>query len=113
MITYLVAFLCVIALAGGQILFKITASELAAAGTFLAPRVLRPFALALAVYGTSTIGWVWVLQKIELGRVYPLMALGFVFVPLGGYVFLGERFQPQYFVGIALIALGIVVTLRA
>jgi drug/metabolite transporter (DMT)-like permease len=54
-----------------------------------------------------------VLQKIELGRVYPLMAMAFVLVTLGSHFIFGERFQPQYFVGVALIMIGIVVTVKA
>jgi len=68
---------------------------------------------AFALYGLTTIAWVWVLQKAELGRVYPLMAMAFVLVPIGSYFFLGERFNPQYFVGVALIAAGIVIAVRS
>jgi len=68
---------------------------------------------ALALYGVTTIAWVWVLQKIELGRAYPLMALAFVLVPIGSHVFLGERFQPQYFIGVALIMAGIITAIKA
>lgn len=83
------------------------------AGTFLDPRGLVILVSALALYGFMTLAWVWVLQKIELGRVYPLMALAFVLVPLGSHIFLGERFQTQYLVGIALIVAGIAVVAKA
>jgi len=70
-------------------------------------------AAAFALYGATTLAWVWVLQEIELGRLYPLMALSFVLVPIGSYFVFGERFQPQYFVGIGLIMTGIVIAARA
>jgi drug/metabolite transporter (DMT)-like permease len=57
--------------------------------------------------------WIWVLQKADLGRIYPLMALAFVIVPIGSHLVFGERFPPQYFVGVALIMIGIVVTVRS
>ncbi len=65
------------------------------------------------MYGVTTIAWVWVLQKIELGRAYPLMAIAFVLVPIGSYFVFGERFQTQYFVGVLMIIFGILVTLKA
>ncbi|WP_459200419.1 EamA family transporter, partial [Pseudomonas tremae] len=66
-----------------------------------------------ALYGITTLAWVWVLQKIELGKVYPLMALAFVLVPIGSHFFFGERFQPQYFLGVAIIIIGILIAVRA
>ncbi len=51
--------------------------------------------------------------KNELGRVYPLMALAFVLVPIGSHFVFGERFQPQYFVGVAIIMVGIFITVKA
>jgi drug/metabolite transporter (DMT)-like permease len=56
---------------------------------------------------------VWLLQKIELGRIYPVMALAFILVPAGSHLVFGERFQNQYFVGVILIMLGIIVAVRA
>ena len=108
-----IALLCVIGIAIGQILFKISAGQIADTGTFFNLRVLIPLGCAFLLYGLTSLVWVWTLQKIELGRIYPLMALAFVFVPLGGYFFLGERFQPQYYFGVAIIILGIFITIRS
>jgi len=113
MTTYLIAFLCVVGLAIGQILFKISASALAASGTLFTPKAVVPLVAAVCLYGITSGVWVYVLRKIELGRVYPLMALAFVFVPLGSYLVFGERFQAQYFLGVALIMIGIVITVGA
>lgn len=71
------------------------------------------FLAAVCLYGVVSLAWVWILQRLELGRAYPLMALAFVLVPLGSNLFFGERFQPQYFVGIALIIIGIVVAAKS
>lgn len=110
---YVVAIICVIGIAVGQILFKLSAQSLHRAGSFFDVGTLVLLFSAFALYGLTTIAWVWVLQKAELGRVYPLMAMAFVLVPIGSYLFLGERFNPQYFVGVALIAIGIVITVRS
>lgn len=110
---YFVALLCVIGIAVGQILFKLSASEMHKTGSIFSSGVLVILFFAFSLYGITTIAWVWVLQKIELGKAYPIMALAFVIVPIGSYMFLGERFTHQYFIGVTLIAVGIVVALRS
>lgn len=113
MLVQIIAILCVIGLAIGQILFKVSATSLTQTGSFFAPKTAAILFAALALYGTTTIAWVWVLQKVELGKVYPLMALAFILVPLGSHFIFGERFHIQYFLGVTLIIIGIVVTVRA
>lgn len=110
---YLVALACVVGIAAGQLLFKLSASSWQRAGTLFDPHALGLLVAAFALYGITTIAWVWVLQKVELGRVYPLMALAFVLVPAASYLFLGERFQPQYIVGVVLIVAGISIAMRS
>ena len=112
MLVQIIAILCVIGLAIGQILFKVSATSLTQTGSFFAPKTAAILFAALALYGTTTIAWVWVLQKVELGKVYPLMALAFILVPLGSHFIFGERFHIHYFIGIAMIVSGIIVTLR-
>jgi drug/metabolite transporter (DMT)-like permease len=111
--SYVLALICVLGIAGGQILFKMSASALQRTGNILDPRALVILFIALALYGVTTIAWVWVLRKIELGRAYPLMALAFVIVPIGSYLFLGERFNSQYLIGVGLIVAGIIVAVKA
>ena len=113
MLVQIIAVLCVVGIAIGQILFKLSANSLHQTNSFFAPKTAAILLAALALYGITTIAWVWVLQKLELGRVYPLMAMAFVLVPLGSHFIFGERFQPQYFVGVALIMTGIVVAVKA
>lgn len=113
MITYVAAVFCVLGLAIGQLLFKVSATSLTESGSFFAFKTTVTFLAAMCLYGITSVAWVWVLQKIELGRVYPLMALAFVLVPLGSHLVFGERFQPQYFIGVAMIMAGIIVAVRA
>lgn len=113
MITYIVAILCVVCMAVGQILFKASSLAFSAAGTFLAIKPATLLLTAMCLYALTSLAWVWILQKIELGRVYPLMALAFVLVPVGSHLIFGERFQSQYFVGIAIIMLGIVIAVKS
>jgi len=111
--TYFIAIICVFGIAAGQLLFKLSAVALHKSENIFDQKLLITLFSAFALYGVTTIAWVWVLQKIELGKAYPLMALAFVLVPIGSYFIFGERFQPQYFVGVTLIFLGIIVTLHS
>ena len=113
MFVYIIALVCVIGLAIGQILFKIGAASLAQTGSFFALPTFIRLSAALTLYGIMSIAWIWVLQKIELGKIYPLMALAFVLVPIGSHFIFGERFHIQYFVGVTFIVLGIIITVRA
>jgi len=113
MLVQIVAVLCVVGLAIGQILFKISATSLTQTGSLFALKTATTLFAAMTLYAITSIAWVWVLQKVELGRVYPLMALAFILVPLGSHLIFGERFQLQYFVGVTLIMVGIVVAVRA
>ncbi|KOP54957.1 4-amino-4-deoxy-L-arabinose-phospho-UDP flippase [Pseudomonas tremae] len=113
MIIYLIALICVLGIAAGQILFKLSATAMQKSGTIFDIHTLTTLFSAFALYGITTLAWVWVLQKIELGKVYPLMALAFVLVPIGSHFFFGERFQPQYFLGVAIIIIGILIAVRA
>ncbi|MFJ3484652.1 4-amino-4-deoxy-L-arabinose-phospho-UDP flippase [Pseudomonas sp. NPDC090202] len=110
---YFVALICVLGIAAGQILFKLSATSLHKTGNLFDPSTLMTLFSAFALYGVTTLAWVWVLQKIELGKVYPLMALAFVLVPIGSYFIFGEKFQSQYFVGVAVIIAGIIITVKA
>jgi len=113
MLVQIVAVLCVVGLAIGQILFKLSATSLIQTGSFFALKTATTLISAMTLYAITSIAWVWVLQKVELGRVYPLMALAFVLVPLGSHFIFGENFQPQYFVGVAFIMIGIVVAVQS
>lgn len=113
MLVQIVAILCVVGLAIGQILFKVSATSLSVTGSFFSLRTAATLFAAMTLYAITSVAWVWVLQKVELGKVYPLMALAFVLVPLGSYFIFGERFQFQYFVGVTFIIIGIVVAVRA
>lgn len=110
---YFVAVLCVLGIAGGQILFKLSAASLQRSGTLFDAQTLTTLFIAFALYGVTTIAWVWVLQKIDLGKAYPLMAMAFIIVPIGSHFVFGEKFSVQYFAGVALIMGGIVLSLRA
>jgi drug/metabolite transporter (DMT)-like permease len=110
---YFIALICVIGIAIGQILFKLSAAALQKSESYLDIAFLTSLCSAFLVYGITTIAWVWVLQKVELGKVYPLMALAFVLVPIGSHFIFGEKFQAQYFLGVAVIIAGIFIAVKS
>ncbi|KAB0851126.1 EamA family transporter [Cronobacter sakazakii] len=110
---YLITIACVIGIAVGQILFKLSSTSLSKSGSLFSFDTLIILIPALALYGITTLAWIWVLQKIELGKAYPFMALAFVLVPVGSHFLLGEKFNLSYFLGVALIMVGIIITLRS
>ena len=102
-----------LALAAGQLLFKLGASqgEAARSVTGAVALLLRPAILsALVLYGGATLLWTYLLTKIPLTVAYPFAALAFVFVPLGARFLLGEPLSLRYGVGMALILAGILFT---
>ncbi|MDN2486130.1 EamA family transporter [Kosakonia sacchari] len=107
MSTYFIAFICVCGLALGQVLFKLSANLFNSAGTVFAFKPLCTLFSATLLYGVMTLAWIWVLQRIELGKVYPIMALAFVIVPVMSYFFFGEKFAFTYYLGVFFIVVGV------
>ncbi len=113
MMIYLIAAFCVLGIAIGQLLFKLSANWLQRTGNLFDTHTLLALVAAFTVYGITSLVWVWLLQKGDLGRLYPLMAFAFIVVPIGSHYFFGERFPTQYFVGITLIMTGIIITMKS
>ena len=109
----IIAVLCVVGLAIGQILFKFSAISWMQTGSLFSFKTASTLSVAIMIYAATTLAWVWILQKEELGRVYPFMALGFILVPLGSHFFFNEQFNTQYFIGSVLIIVGIIVAVKA
>lgn len=105
--------ICVAVIAGGQLLFKIASGLIDFRRPFDEPRGLVVLGVALALYGAATLLWVAALRHAPLGRVYPLMALSFVLVPLAAMFVLREQLSPQYWAGVALIVAGLAVIGRS
>lgn len=98
-------------LAAGQVLFK----KLGLAVRGMPPAealltVLRDPVLygALALYGTATLLWIWILARVPLSQAYPWVAIGMVVVPLLGWYLFGEHIGPMFWLGAALVIAGII-----
>lgn len=100
----------VLAIASGQVLFKLgaLASNTAGDGVSLVSRYANAYLItALVVYAAATALWVYVLKSVPLNIAYPFMGLAFVIVPLLAAAFLGEPLAWRHLVGGLVIAVGI------
>jgi len=112
-IQYGAMLVCVMGMALGQVLFKLAAQAMATAPR-LVMFLFSPYLIGGGlVYAATTFLWIWILARVELSHAYPFMALSFVVVPLLSVYFFGEHPSPRYWLGIAMIVGGIVVTLGA
>lgn len=105
-----ITILCVVGISLGQVLFKKAALSIPEA-TVWQYWVFNLWLLAaLALYGVTTLVWIWVLRHAPLHLAYPFMGLAFVFVPCLGWFFLNEPIRMSTLVGGALILSGITIT---
>jgi drug/metabolite transporter (DMT)-like permease len=100
-------------LAGGQLLFKqvglVMQGRPAAEGFLLAARAPALYA-ALALYGVSTLLWIWILSRVSLSQAYPWIGVGTAIVPLLAVWVFGERVGAAYWMGVAFVMLGVWLT---
>lgn len=119
--TLALAILQMMALAGGQILWKRGIDD---AGGFMsggesmvgsmAKLATNPAFLAGCVlYLAATLLWFYLLARNDLSLIYPVLSLTFVLASLGGWLILGEAMSPQRLLGIAVIAAGVLVVTRS
>jgi drug/metabolite transporter (DMT)-like permease len=106
---HMMALLCVSLIAAGQVLFKLTANSINAAGTLFDRSVVSAGLASLAVYGIATLLWVFLLQTAPLSRAYPYMALSFVIVGLVSWLYFQEPLSGMYAAGLVLLVMGIIV----
>ena len=108
-----ITILCVLGISLGQILFKKAAASIVDANQWQQWVFNGWLITALALYGITTLVWIWVLRHAPLHIAYPFMALAFLIVPCLGWLFLGEPIHVQTLVGGALILAGITLATHA
>jgi drug/metabolite transporter (DMT)-like permease len=104
---------CVVIIAIGQLLFKLASISLNFRRPWADIPSLGILVLAFALYGASSLLWVAALKHAPLSRLYPLMALSFVLVPLASQLVLREPLSPAYWAGSVLILVGLAVISRS
>ena len=99
--------LCVLAISTGQLMFKKAAQALPETLSLLALLQNGWLIGSLALYGVTTLGWVWILRHAPLHLAYPFMGLAFLIVPTLAWAFLGEPLGWRTLAGGALIMAGV------
>ncbi|MTI09387.1 DMT family transporter [Curvivirga aplysinae] len=114
-VAYLVGFSFLLAL--GQLCFKSAANHLNQNNDLpIIEALISNFWLwgAFALYGMSSLLWVFILRVVPLNLAYPFVAIGFILVPLGGWYFFSEHVNSWYILGVGFIILGLlIITLKA
>jgi drug/metabolite transporter (DMT)-like permease len=111
---YLKAFLSVLGISIGQIFLKLSAmhtGDVNVLGIRLGKYLYINIYLivGLAVLGSATLLWIWILRTVPLSVAYPFMALAFVLVPAFSYFIFNEVISWTQVMGFLLIAAGVVV----
>lgn len=110
----LLALLTILALSTGQILFKLSASQIDFRLAKFIPSLLNPtLIIALVIYGVATVLWLAVLKTTPLSVAYAFTSLAFFLVPILSSVFLHEALKARTFVGAIFIICGVYISLIA
>ena len=56
--------------------------------------------------------WVFALRNTDISKAYPFLALGYVFVAIGGAVLFGEKLTVMHMLGIVIICFGLFLVLK-
>ena len=106
---FLIAYtlLCVLAISTGQLLFKKAATAMPADLTLSSVLHNGWLLASLALYGVTTLAWVWILRSVPLHLAYPFMGLAFLIVPCLAWLFLCEPMHWRTLAGGALIMAGV------
>lgn len=108
-----VTLFCVFCISLGQILFKKSALSMPEIATWQSWVFNGWLIGALALYGATTLLWIWILRHASLHIAYPFMGLAFLIVPFLGRLFLNEPLRLQTLIGGLLILAGVSVASRA
>jgi drug/metabolite transporter (DMT)-like permease len=108
--SYLLVALCVVALAFGQIIFKLVGTRISGAADLLTHvTALALLAAGVGLYAASTVAWIIALRTLPLTHAYMFMSIGFILVPIAAHFFLGEPLTGRLMFGSLIIILGILV----
>ena len=66
----------------------------------------------MALYFLSAASWLFLLTKLDISFVQPILALTYVVTPILAVFFLGESVPPLRWVGIAVVVVGVYLIAR-
>lgn len=104
---------CVLVISIGQLLFKKVGNSVANGGNIFSFEVFGIFAIAVCAYALATVFWIYILTMVQLNKAYSFMALSFVFVSIGSFLFFDEKIGFQFMIGLSFIVVGLLVIANA
>ena len=108
----LIVACCTLLVAVAQLLIKIGANRLSHAGlmdTLIGIFTIPPLFAGYCLYAIFTVLFVYALRHGEVSVLYPLIALGYVWVAILSAVVFHETMNPLKIVAIAIIVTGVAV----
>jgi multidrug transporter EmrE-like cation transporter len=108
----LIVICCTLLVAMAQYLIKLGANQLSHAGlvaTMIGIFTIPPLFAGYCLYGVFTALFVYALRHGELSILYPLIALGYVWVTITAVVAFHETLNPLKVIGLAVIVAGVAV----
>ena len=63
----------------------------------------------LACYGLSVGVWIFALSRVDVGKAYPMLSIGFIVTVLAAYLFFGEPLGVRKILGVGLISIGVLI----
>ena len=98
----------------GQFLFKFAAMKINTSNlqSFIISTINIYTIVGFMFFCLSAFLWLFILKTTPLSIAYPFMALGFLIVPIGSYLFFNETLSIDYLIGVCLIVTGIYFTLK-
>lgn len=106
------ALVTAFSMAGGQLLFKLGAAKWGGVtlSDWIISFITNPYlVVAVFLYATTILVWIYVLKVLPLSVAYPLTALAYIIVPLMSHFLIGEKITAATIVGSFLIMLGIAI----
>jgi len=108
----LIVACCTLLIAAAQLLIKIGANRLSHAGltaTLIGIFTIPPLFAGYCLYGIFTVLFVYALRHGEVSVLYPIIALGYVWVAILSAVVFHETMNPLKVLAIAIIVAGVAV----
>lgn len=119
MVHYIFLAVSILLAVAGQLLMKKGMLVFGAypANQFLAkiiPMFLNPYVFAGVVcFGLSSVTWLFVLSRLQLSFVYPLVSVAYVLVAIASLIFFKESVSLVRWTGIAVIIMGVFLISRS
>lgn len=98
----------------GQVGLKYGAMRIPDIGSLWEKAIVAwPLIAGLALYGVSTLLWIYALRTVELSYAYPLISLGYILVFIASYFIFHESISLLRLGGLVLIVSGIILVARS